>query len=184
MPPESASVDKSYMRCYRSVEKDLLFTLDLWRSHQIVLQAGSNLAPLFGVSLMSDLKAKGLNSLFSNEIPQVMKAEQEKEVSIQWSDVLRSRNFKAELQKNGRYRVRIDRHQALVEMSAKDYEFIQTGFPRKIIDFRSYPSDVVSEAEAAKLVMAQIAPLEAIAVQCSYIPKPIPALIDGVHRLT
>jgi hypothetical protein len=176
--PENASVDQSRMRCFETDKENLLSTLKLLRSHQIVLQAGVNLASLFGVPLTSDLKAEGLGHLFSEPMPRLLEAEQAEGVSIQWSDVVCSSDYEPKLQENGKYRVRIDKGQALVELSRNDHEFIETGIPWQIIDPQSYPSDVVSEIKTAKSVMAEIAPWKDVAVQCSYLPKPIPAFID------
>lgn len=171
-------VDQSFMRCFKSDKENLISTLELLRSHQVVLQAGFNLASLFGVPLTSDLKAQGLNHLFSEPVPRLVEADQIEQVPVQWSDVVRSFDYEPKLQENGKYHVHIDKGRTLVELSKNDHEFIETGIPWQIIDPQSYPSDIVSEIETAKSVMAEIAPWKDIVLKCSYIPKPIPLLIN------
>ena len=162
------SVNQSITQYFSLSEEKLISVLELLRSHQAVSQAGVSLARLFRVPLGSDLKAASIGPLFSRPEPQVLEVEQMGCTTVHWADVLRSPIYDPKLQHNGKYRVRIDQGNALVELSKKDYEFINTKLPRQIIDPQSYPSDLTSEINTVKIAIAQIAPWQDIAAQCLF----------------
>lgn len=153
-----ASANQPYARAFKLSEQKLASTLDLLRSYQVVLQAGVNLARLFQVPLTSDLKASELGHLFDSLSPRVLEVEHGAHGTVHWADVVRGPKYAPERQDDGKYHVRLDKGNALVELSGRDHETVMTGMPRQLIDPYSYPSDVVSELNIVKLAMAQIAP--------------------------
>lgn len=166
-----ASANQPYARCFKLSEEKLTSTLELLWSYQVVLRADVNLARLFQVPLTSDLKASELGHLFDSLSPRVLEIEQGGYDSIHWADVVRAPGYAPERQDDGKYHVRLDKGNALVELSGRDHETVMTGMPRQLIDPYSYPSDVFSELNTVKLAMAHIAPWKNITVQCPYISE-------------
>lgn len=162
------SVNHSITQYFSLTEEKLISVLEMLRSHQAVSQAGASLARLFQVPLISDLKAAKIAPLFSSPEPQIVEIEEMGCSTVHWADVLRSPIYDPKRQHNGNYHVRIDQGNALVELSNEDYEFINTKFPRQFIDPQSYAGDLASEINTVKLAIAQIAPWQDIAAQCSY----------------
>jgi len=149
----------------------LISTLELLRSYQAVLQAGVSLARLFHVPLTSDLKAAEIRALFSSREPRVLEVEQTGCTTIHWADALRSPMYDPKQKDTGKYHVRIDKANALVELSKEDHEFIDTKLPWQLIDPQSYPGGLASEINTVKLAPAEIAPCQDITAQCSYTPQ-------------
>lgn len=163
----TASMDQTCARRFLMSGEKLVSTLQWLQSYQIILQADVNHARLYQVPLASDLKTQGLKALFSRHKPKVLELEQVDGAAIHWADVVRSPTYCPELQDDGHYHVRVDKGNALVELSKADHDFIVTGIPQRLIDPHSYLCDVVSEIDTVRLAMAQIAPLKDITVQCS-----------------
>ncbi|KAJ5155662.1 hypothetical protein N7492_008500 [Penicillium capsulatum] len=170
-PSAGASANQPYARSFKLSEEKLASTLELLRSYHVVLQAGVNLARLFQVPLTSDLKAPELGHLFDSLSPRVLEIEQGEHDTIHWADVVRAPKYAPERQDDGKYHVRLDKSNALVELSGRDHETVMTGMPRQLIDPYSYPSDVVSEHNTVKWTMAQIALWRDIIVQRPYISE-------------
>ncbi|KAJ5292218.1 hypothetical protein N7478_001469 [Penicillium angulare] len=152
-------------------EFNLTSTLELLLSYQTVLQADINLARLFEFPLASDHKAAGLASLFTSTEPCVLGIEEISDASISWADVVRSPLYDAELQGNGTYHVRIQKGNALLELSKVDHDFIGTKIPRQLVDPHSYLSDLVSEITATQSTFEHITSWQEIIVQLSIAAK-------------
>ncbi|KAI3240766.1 hypothetical protein DTO012A7_2465 [Penicillium roqueforti] len=156
--------DQSHLRHLVLPGKSLLFTLELLQSYQTVLQADMNLTRLFHIPLTSDLKADGLDTLFSKRRPHVLEADPAG-CTIHWADVVLSATYDPKQQSDSNHHARVDKCKALVEVSKEDHDFIATGLPRQLVDPHSYPCDVASEINIVKLTRSQIAPWKDLTLQ-------------------
>ncbi|KAJ5566724.1 uncharacterized protein N7459_010106 [Penicillium hispanicum] len=151
-------------RYFSPPEDKLVSILEFLQPYQTVLQAGIYLSRVFGLPLISDIKASGISSLFSKCAPQILEIEQAECSTVNWVDILRSPIYNPQLQENGEYHVRIEKANALVILSKDDHDFIATGLPRQLIDPQSYPGDLTSEMNTVKLAIAQISHWKALTV--------------------
>lgn len=87
------------------------------QSYEVALLADANLAQAFAIPLASDQKAAGICPLFNSPHPQTLQVEQNCDSPVNWTDVIRSAVYDAELQQNGKYHVRIEKGNALIELS-------------------------------------------------------------------
>ncbi|KAJ5238929.1 hypothetical protein N7468_003548 [Penicillium chermesinum] len=143
-------------RFFAAPKAELQSLGELLQSYEIALQAGANLAQIFAIPLASDSKAAGIGPLFSSLHPQVLEVEDSCDSLVNWADVIRSAVYDAEFQQTGKYHVRIEKGNALLELPQADHDFISTGIPRQLVDPYSYPSDISSEINATKLTLEQM----------------------------
>lgn len=143
-------------RFFATPKAELQSLGELFKSYEIALQAGANLAQVFAIPLASDQKAAGIGPLFNSLYPQTLQVEETCDSPVNWSDVIRSGVYDAEFQHHGKYHVRIEKGNALLELSKADHDFLLTGIPRQLLDPHSYPSDIALEINATELALKQM----------------------------
>ncbi|KAJ5288040.1 hypothetical protein N7478_003726 [Penicillium angulare] len=103
--------------------------------------------------------------------PHVVQIEKTSDSPICWADVVRSSVYDVELQADGKYHVRIEKDNAVLELSKADYDFIGTTIPRQLADPHSYSGDLALEINAAQLAFDRISHWQDIVGQLSHTTK-------------
>ncbi|KAJ5737315.1 uncharacterized protein N7483_002440 [Penicillium malachiteum] len=172
--PMGENSDNQIAACFFSATKaDLETGLKLSQSYRTMLYAGTNFARLLNIPLSSDQKATRLDLLFGSPGPKVVQSENVSGSSIRWVDVVQSLVYDPVLQDNGEYHVRIEKNNAIVELSKTNYDFIRTTIPRQLVDPHSYPGDLLLEVNAVQLTFEQISQWNNLSAQSK-----------GGHRLS
>jgi hypothetical protein len=71
---------------------------------------------------------------------------------VRWLDIVLAPTYTPERREDGYYYVQLDGRKGLIRITESDHNFIESGLPQKLINPRSYPSDVQSEEETMRLV--------------------------------
>jgi hypothetical protein len=124
----------------------LQITLDLLQSLAAILKGDNSLARHFEIPLASDMMAGKINPLFGN-IQLVKNNEGEINNGICWLGIVLAPIYMPERREDGYYYLQLDGRKGLIWITELDHNFIESGFPQKLINPRSYPSDVQSEEE-------------------------------------
>ncbi|KAH1416212.1 hypothetical protein KXX64_004910 [Aspergillus fumigatus] len=179
--------NSSFKSAVRTCEKDirahfiparqwLQSVLELSRAQVAVLKGENSLARHFHVPFASDSIAQRVENLFGEL--RVLKDENgELDDDIRWIDVLLAPTYEPTPQEDGSLYLRLDGRKGLIKMSTSDHDLIQTGIPQKLLNPRTYESDVLAEREIMKLVEQELANLNNVASQI------IDTNNDGLSRL-
>lgn len=170
--------NSSFKSAVRTCEKDirahfiparqwLQSVLELSRAQVAVLKGENSLARHFHVPFASDSIAQRVENLFGEL--RVLKDENgELDDDIRWIDVLLAPTYEPTPQEDGSLYLRLDGRKGLIKMSTSDHDLIQTGIPQKLLNPRTYESDVLAEGETMKLVEQELATWNKVASQSQY----------------
>lgn len=147
------------------IQEKLISALALSKSQQVVFEGVTSFARMFGVRLLSDAISVKVTDLLSKPQPEVVEADiSYDEDEIIWADVIGELQFEPQLQRNGNYLCRVQKRNALIEMSAWDHDLISTR--RKLVHPQAYLSDMLAERDTLDLMMSALSSCNEIALQC------------------
>jgi hypothetical protein len=105
-----------------------------------------------------------IDPLFGN-IQLVKNNEGEVDNDIRWLDIVLAPAYTPERREDGYYYLQLDGRKGLIRITESDHNFIESGLPQKLINPRSYPSDVQSEEVTMRLVEGLLLNLNELASQ-------------------
>ena len=169
---------QSSVRSYRPLVSSESFELteqklrsslaDAW-AQQEALRSDARTARVFGIPLLSDELAVKVADLLSRSQPQVVEAninleEASEEDDIHWLDLIQEAHFEPQCQDNGYYQCRIQKRNALVEMSARDHDLMATC--RQLVYTQTYLSDMRAEKDILRMMARALLSCNEIATEC------------------
>ena len=139
------------------------------QSQQEVLQSETSLARIFGERLLSDALAIKVADLLSKSQPQILETnvhldEADEEDDIHWLDLIREPQFEPQCQDDGNYQCRIQKRNALVQMSAWDHDLIVTC--RQLAYTQTYLCDMLAEKDTLEFMARALSSCNQIASDC------------------
>ncbi|KAL2801651.1 hypothetical protein BJX63DRAFT_416824 [Aspergillus granulosus] len=149
---------------FSPTQQRLQSTLELSQSLAAVLEGYNSLARHFNIPLASDTMAGKIDPLFGN-LQLVKDDEGEVDNDIRWLDIVLAPTYKPERREDGYYYLQLDGRKGLIRVSEADHNFIESGLPQKLINPRSYPSDVQSEEDTMRVVEGLLLNLNELASQ-------------------
>ncbi|KAF3403958.1 hypothetical protein F1880_010296 [Penicillium rolfsii] len=147
------------------IQEKLLSALALSQSQQLAFEGVTSFARMFGVQLLSDALSVKVTDLLSKPQPEIVEADiSYEEDEILWTDVIGELQFEPQRQQNGNYLCRVQKRNALIEMSAWDHDLISTR--RKLVHTQAYLSDMLAERDTLGLMMGSLSSCNEIALRC------------------
>ena len=150
-------------------EKRLRSSLADARAQQEALRSDVRTARVFGIPLLSDALAIKVAELLSRSQPQIVEAnvnlaEAREEDEIYWLDLIQEPHFEPQCQDNGSYHCRIQKRNALVEMSDRDHDLVVTC--RQLVYTQTYLCDMRVEKDTLELMARALSSCNEIATEC------------------
>ncbi|KAI9041940.1 uncharacterized protein KD926_006277 [Aspergillus affinis] len=149
---------------FAPTQQRLELTLEQSRSLATVIEGDKSLARHFGVPLASDSMTGKIDPLFG-KLQLIRDDEGKVDNTICWLDIVLAPSYKPARREDGYYYLQLDGRSGLIQVSESDHNFIESGLPQKLINPRSYPSDVQSEEETMRLVEGLLLNLNQLASQ-------------------
>jgi hypothetical protein len=159
-----ADCDKNILPRFTPAKEKLQFMLEFSRSVAAVLQGDQSLARHFKVPLASDNMAGKIDPLFG-ELQLVKDDKGEVDDDVRWIDILLAPTYTPTRREDGHFYLHLDGRKGWVKISESDHNFIESGLPQKLIDPRSYPSDLHAEEATMGLVESLLLDLNKLASQ-------------------
>ncbi|KAL3459606.1 hypothetical protein BJX64DRAFT_291113 [Aspergillus heterothallicus] len=159
-----ADCDKNILAHFTPAKEKLQLMLEFSRSIAAVIQDDQSLARHFNVPLASDNMAGKIDPLFG-ELQLVKDDEGEVDNDIHWIDILFAPTYAPTRREDGHFYLRLDGRRGWIKISESDHNFIESGLPQKLINPRSYPSDLHAEQATMGLVESLLLDLNKLASQ-------------------
>lgn len=154
---------------FMPTEEKLQSSLADARAQQEALQSDVSAARVFGIPLLSDALAIKVADLLSRSQPQIVEAnvnleEAGEEEDIYWLDLIQEPHFAPQCQDDGNYQCRIQKRNALVEMSAWDHDLVVTC--RQLVYTQTYLCDMLAEKDTLEWMARALSSCNEIATEC------------------
>ncbi|KAL4802846.1 hypothetical protein BDV18DRAFT_61737 [Aspergillus unguis] len=147
----NSATDETIRAQFTPVRQRLQLVLELSQSLATVLQSNCSLARRFNVPLAGDNMAEKIDSLFG-KLDLVRDDEEEIDDGICWLDVILAPRYRPTRREDGCYYLQLSGHKGWVKITESDHNIIKSGLPQKLVDPRSYMSDMQCERETMRLV--------------------------------